>query len=967
MHRLSWRGKLMGLTTLILVTLLLFQLLYVIPYTRNREVEMTQAHQEEIARSIARELNIDVARIENGLVRMAERVEFRDMDIAAQQSTMVQHEEISLLLSSLLVMDAEGWFVSGTVDDLPAYTTKSYADGPYFAVPFERGQVYFALPRFYPDLGLVGASVSVPIESDTGERVGVLIGGMILNEMIERVEYYPLEEGTVTYLVDREGTLVAHSGIDLFAQEEGPLSLDYSDRPLLRAIMAGEMGGSEEYDHEGAFYFGTYAILESNGWGVVAEAPMSVILAEPNLLAGRLLAANMALFVIASAVALVFTPQITAEQRQAEEALRRERDLAESLIDTAQAIVLVLDTESRIVRFNPYMEELSGYRLAEVQGKDWFSTFLPVRDHAGIGELLQEAADDIQTRGNVNPILTKDGHEREIEWNDKTLKDADGNTVGLLAIGQDITERKRAERELEERRLYLEGVLGAAPDAIVTLDAHHRIVEWNRGAERLFGYSQEEVMGQDIDDLISRSDAFEEAVGFTQIVIGEGEVPLTEIVRYRKDGSPVSVIAAGSPILVGDEFVGAVAVYTDITERKRAEEALRESEERYRTVIENQGEGIGLVDPEENFTFANPAAHVIFGVPPGSLVGRNLREFVDAEALALVQAQTEVRRAGEKSVYELELDRSDGERYSILVTATPRFDNEGEFIGTFGVFRDITARKRAEEALQKYSERLEEMVDERTQELRDAQEQLVRREKLAVLGQLAGGVAHDLRNPLAAIKNAAYFLNMVLEEPQPEVKEALEIVHKELGTSERIISGLLDFARTKVPTQREVDVNNLVQEALPNTDVLENVEVVWQLEETLPALLADPDQLVRVFGNLMLNAAQAMPHGGTLTVRTALDRGMGREVDTGTGRQGDDLPISPSPSLRVSISDTGVGIPEENLEKIFEPLFSTKAQGIGLGLPLVKSLAEANGGSIEVESEVGNGSTFTVKLPAREA
>ena len=138
----------------------------------------------------------------------------------------------------------------------------------------------------------------------------------------------------------------------------------------------------------------------------------------------------------------------------------------------------------------------------------------------------------------------------------------------------EITERKRAEREIEERRRYLEGVLGAAPDAIVTLDARHRIVEWNPGAERLFGYSQEEVIGQNIDDLVTSPDAFEEAVGFTQMVLGGKDLPPVETIRYRKDGSPVDVIVAGSPILVGDELIGVVVVYTDITERKRAEEQL---------------------------------------------------------------------------------------------------------------------------------------------------------------------------------------------------------------------------------------------------------------------------------------------------------------------------------------------------------------------------------------------------------
>jgi signal transduction histidine kinase len=258
-------------------------------------------------------------------------------------------------------------------------------------------------------------------------------------------------------------------------------------------------------------------------------------------------------------------------------------------------------------------------------------------------------------------------------------------------------------------------------------------------------------------------------------------------------------------------------------------------------------------------------------------------------------------------------------------------------------------RRRAEEALKKYSERLEEMVEERTRELRDAQEQLIRKEKLAVLGQLAGGVGHELRNPLGAIKNAIYFLNMVLEEPEPEVKETLEILQKEVATSERIISSLLDFARAKPPARRKVDLNHVIKEALSRTAVPENVEVVSQLDETLPIILADPDQLGQVFGNIILNAVQAMPEGGQLVVKTS-------EVS-------EKLPKSEW--VAVSFADTGVGISEENLGKIFEPLFTTRAKGIGLGLAVTKALVEGHEGTIEVQSELGKGSTFTVRLPIR--
>ncbi len=207
---------------------------------------------------------------------------------------------------------------------------------------------------------------------------------------------------------------------------------------------------------------------------------------------------------------------------------------------------------------------------------------------------------------------------------------------------------------------------------------------------------------------------------------------------------------------------------------------------------------------------------------------------------------------------------------------------------------------------------------------------------------LAGGVSHELRNPLGAIKNAAYFLNMVLEKPEPEVKESLKILEKEVATSERIISSLLDLSRPRSPIRRKVDINDLVQGALSRSSIPENIEVVNQPDEALSVILADPDQLIQVFQNIILNAAQAMPEGGRLS--------LGSEV--------------PGPEwVTVSITDKGVGIPEENLGKLFEPLFTTRARGMGLGLAVIKALVEGHGGRIEVESEVGKGSTFKVRLP----
>jgi len=265
-----------------------------------------------------------------------------------------------------------------------------------------------------------------------------------------------------------------------------------------------------------------------------------------------------------------------AERKRAEEALAHERDLLQALMDNIPDTIYFKDTASRFVRVNKAQAQVLGVDdPKEAIGKTDFDFFTLGHARDAYEDEQEVVKSGQPLIGKVERIRRADGQFRWVSATKVPMLDEEGQVIGTVGVSRDITERVRAEREIEERRRYLEGVLNAAPDAIVTLDAHHRIVEWNPGAERLFGYSREETIGQNIDHLVTNPDVFEEATGFTQTVMGGKELPPTEAVRYRKDGSPVDVLLAGSPILVGDELIGAVAVYTDITARVRMEEALR--------------------------------------------------------------------------------------------------------------------------------------------------------------------------------------------------------------------------------------------------------------------------------------------------------------------------------------------------------------------------------------------------------
>ncbi|GEM_PF-5637412 len=253
------------------------------------------------------------------------------------------------------------------------------------------------------------------------------------------------------------------------------------------------------------------------------------------------------------------------------------------------------------------------------------------------------------------------------------------------------------------------------------------------------------------------------------------------------------------------------------------------------------------------------------------------------------------------------------------------------------------ALRESEEAIRRLNEELEAKVQERTQQLLAAQEDLVRKEKLALLGQVVGSVGHELRNPLGVMNNAVYYLKTVLTDADATTREYLGIIGEEIASADRIVAELLDSIRTKPPQWQTVDSQELLRQTLKHCAIPERIEVIVDVSAHLPPIEVDPQQIQRVFRNLIANGIDAIGGDGRLTIRALED--------------------NPSGMVQVSIRDTGSGIPPEQMAKLFQPLYTTKARGIGLGLVVVKNLTEANGGRIEVESEPGKGTMFTVILP----
>jgi signal transduction histidine kinase len=277
-----------------------------------------------------------------------------------------------------------------------------------------------------------------------------------------------------------------------------------------------------------------------------------------------------------------------------------------------------------------------------------------------------------------------------------------------------------------------------------------------------------------------------------------------------------------------------------------------------------------------------------------------------------------------------------GGRYSARVISN-REDELGQLAGVFN---------RAAERIQESQTLLEQKVADRTRALERAQDELVRREKLAMLGLLASGLSHELRNPLGVMTNAVYYLDLVLTDPPAQVKRYLRILQEQIGRAERIVGDLIDFVRVEPPQREAVTLEGLVEGQLAGLAVPVQVQVQRDFPPNLPAAFVDASQVGQVVLNLLINAVQAMgDDSGVLTIRAARHD---RE------------------HVRLEVTDTGPGIPADQLERIFEPLFTTKAQGIGLGLAVCRTLAAANGATLTAASQEGRGATFTLILPSHQ-
>ena len=381
-----------------------------------------------------------------------------------------------------------------------------------------------------------------------------------------------------------------------------------------------------------------------------------------------------------------------------------------------------------------------------------------------------------------------------------------------------------------------------------------------------------------------------------------------------------------------------IATIKALLRMRQAEDEVISAAHQLQTTFDAVINGMCLLDSEGQIVRHNKALSTILEQPAQDFTGENYWEVIYGTKRPIRGCPfTRMKSSHQRE----DLLWKTGERW-LEISVNPLQNEAGELEGGVYIISDVTKRIQSEEALINDSVRLEAMVKERTRDLEHIQEKMIQQEKMAAIGTLAGGIGHELRHPLGVILNSAYFLQLSLPDADETTKEYLKLIETEVRASDRIISDLLNFAQSQKAEREEVVVSDLIEQSLENISPPDNIQIRKELADDLPLLYIDPLQIKLVLVNLATNAYQAMPKGGELNIEALEENG----------------------GVTISVRDTGCGISKENLKKLFEPLFTTKTRGIGLGLAVSKTLVEANHGSIEVESDEGKGTTFRVIFPS---
>ncbi|MFA6222928.1 MAG: PAS domain S-box protein [Desulfomonilaceae bacterium] len=643
---------------------------------------------------------------------------------------------------------------------------------------------------------------------------------------------------------------------------------------------------------------------------------------------------------------------------QAMDSLRKIQDNYRELVEYTNSVILRWDREGKITFLNKFGQDFFGYNAEEILGRNVVDTIVPETDHAG--KNLQEMIQDIFIHPdlyekNQNENIRHNGERVWISWTNKPIFDENGKVAEILSIGNDHTKLKRAEEELRkskeeleirvaERTAKLKGseekyrlLFDSAPIGIALVNLDGSILEVNRSVLEILGSPGADARNE--INVITFPPFAETAIsGLFKTCMAENRQIDTNIFYRTKWGKEICMRAILTPKLSEQGKVeGCLAVMEDVMPRKLAEQALRDSEEKYRTVLKSSPDPIVVYDQGGGVIYVNPAFEKTFGWSEEELIGKRIDYVPEEEKPKTIETLKLLYQGKVVPSFETRRITKDGRCLDINISAALLRDDAGKPAGNVVTLRDITQDK-------------------------SLRAQLLQAQKMKAVGTLAGGIAHDFNNLLQIVLGYSEALLQRKKEGEKDYSE----IHKILEAGKRgtdLVKNLLTFSRKVEPVYQPVNLNSevfqiqqLMSRAIPKT-----IKIDLHLTGDLELVQADRSQLGQILMNLGVNAMDAMPYGGTLTFGTS-------NAILDENYCCDHIGLKPGRHVLLTVSDTGVGMEAETVAHIFEPFFTTKGvtKGTGLGLATVYGIVKKHDGHILCSSEPGNGTTFKIYFPVNE-
>ncbi|MBM3296752.1 MAG: PAS domain S-box protein, partial [Candidatus Aminicenantes bacterium] len=611
-------------------------------------------------------------------------------------------------------------------------------------------------------------------------------------------------------------------------------------------------------------------------------------------------------------------------RKEAAASLQRERDMARRYLDIAGVMILALDSSGRVTMINKTGCEILGWEEKDILGKHWVKTFIPPPARPRVEGIRRAimAGEEEMFQHAENPVLCGDGRERLIEWTNTALRDPDGRMTGVLSSGKDVTDRRRAEEDLQLEKAHLDGLFESAPEGIVMTTPKGIVLRINKEFTRLFGYATEEVEGKQVDRLVCSKAELREAQDITCLT-EKGQQTEVETIRRHKDGRVIPVSILSSPIVIGGRTEAIFAIYRDITARKEAEDAVQKETAKLSAMISGMDAGVVLLDSRDRIIEVNDYFLRFVGQKRDDLMGRPLAEIRSLEVLSDIDVMIREFRLNVNSRPAV-MQRPLAE-YECVFRFQPIYRGgryDGLIFNLIDVTELVTARKKAQEASRAKSEFLANM-------------------------------SHEIRTPLNGIFG---MLELVLDTSLTgEQRDYLQSLQLSAQSLMDILNDILDFSKIEAKKieleEIRFNLRDCVENSLASLAPLahkKGLEIASHLDPGLPDwIVGDAGRLRQVLLNLISNAIKFTAKGEIV-------------ADVRSGER-----TAEALTLVVSVRDTGIGIPAEKHETIFDAFSQVDSSttrrygGTGLGLTIAAQLVTLMKGRISVKSEVGRGSEFT--------